>query len=268
MSEEPETRSGEGKHGVQSLEIGMGILRAMVRGQRSMMLKDIAAAADMPASKAHRYLVSLIRAGLVEQDPMTSRYDIGPFALNIGLVAIDRLDRIRLGLSAIAELRDQINETTALSVWGDGGPVIVRWERPRRPITVNVVTGTALDPLNSASGRVFTAWLPKETSNRLIERGLKEGKLRPELQSRAAIEALLAKVRADGYAAVSGYHSVAGVEALAAPVFNFKNEITLAMLVVGVTGMFDLDPQGPVVTALKQAAGELSMRLGHVPAMA
>lgn len=266
MSEENEGRAGEGKHGVQSLEIGMGILRAMVRGQRSMMLKDIAAAADMPPSKAHRYLVSLIRAGLVEQDPMTSRYDIGPFALNIGLVAIDRLDRIRLGLSAIAELRDQINETTALSVWGDGGPVIVRWERPRRPITVNVVTGTALDPLNSASGRVFTAWLPKETGNRLIERCLKEGKLPPELRSRPAIDALLAKVRSDGYAAVSGYHSVAGVEALAAPVFNFKNEITLAMLVVGVTGMFDLDPQGPVVTALKQAAADLSMRLGHVPA--
>jgi len=43
MSEE-----GDGKHGVQSLEVGMGILRAMVRGQRSMMLKDIAAAATCP----------------------------------------------------------------------------------------------------------------------------------------------------------------------------------------------------------------------------
>ncbi len=126
----------DGKHGVQSLEIGMGILRAMVNGQRSMMLKEIAAAADMPASKAHRYLVSLIRAGLVEQDPMSSRYDLGPFALSIGLVALDRLDRVRLGLNAIAEMRDEINQTTALAVWGDRGPVIVRWERPRRPITV------------------------------------------------------------------------------------------------------------------------------------
>ena len=172
----------EGKHGVQSLEIGMGILRAMVNGQRSMMLKDIAAAADMPASKAHRYLVSLIRAGLVEQDPLTSRYDLGGFALNIGLVAIDRLDRVRLGLSEIARLRDEINETTALAVWSENGPVIVRWERPRRAITVNVVTGTALHILNSASGRIFAAWLKNDTVDRLIGQELKNKKLPPHLQ--------------------------------------------------------------------------------------
>ena len=152
----------EGKHGVQSLEIGMGILRAMADGQRSMMLKDIAAAADMPASKAHRYLVSLIRAGLVDQDPMTSRYDLGSFALSLGLVAVDRLDRVRLGLNAITEMRDEINQTTALAVWGDRGPVVVRWERPRRPITVNVTTGTALELLSTAAGRVFAAWMPKK----------------------------------------------------------------------------------------------------------
>ncbi len=265
MMEENESRAGEGKHGVQSLEIGMGILRAMVKGQRAMMLKDIAAAAEMPASKAHRYLVSLIRAGLVEQDPMTSRYDLGPFALNIGLVAIDRLDRIRLGLSAIAELRDRINETTALAVWGDGGPVIVRWERPRRPITVNVVTGTALDPLGSASGRVFTAWLPKETAGRLIDGYFKGGQLARDLQSRAEVEAMLARVRSEGYASVSGDHAIAGVEAVAAPVFNFRNEISIAMLVVGVSGMFDMSPEGSVVGPLKAAAAELSRRLGHVP---
>lgn len=266
MREEAEGRNGEGKHGVQSLEIGMGILRAMVNGHRSMMLKDIAAAADMPASKAHRYLVSLIRAGLVEQDPMTSRYDLGPFALNIGLVAIDRLDRVRLGLSAIADLRDRINETTALAVWSEHGPVIVRWERPRRPITVNVVTGTALDLLTSASGRVFAAWLPAETTDPLIERELGVPGLPAEVATREGVGTVLQDVRRDGVAGVSGYHLVPGVEAVAAPVFNFRDEITMAMLVVGVQGMFDMRLDGPVVTELKKSAHALSLRLGHTGA--
>lgn len=257
----------EGKHGVQSLEIGMGILRAMVNGQRSMMLKDIAAAAEMPPSKAHRYLVSLIRAGLVEQDPLTSRYDLGPFALNIGLVAIDRLDRVRLGLTAIAQLRDEINETTALAVWSDNGPVIVRWERPRRPITVNVVTGTALEILSSASGRVFAAWMQTDAVNRLIGKELKSGDhLPPYLKTRADVDAMLAQVRTDGYSAISDYYLVTGVEAVAAPVFNFRNEITMAMLAVGVKGMFDITPGSPVVEGVKRAAAELSVRLGYTGA--
>jgi DNA-binding IclR family transcriptional regulator len=257
----------DGKHGVQSLEIGMGILRAIVNGQRSMMLKDIAVAAQMPPSKAHRYLVSLIRAGFVEQDPITSRYDLGPSALNVGLVAIDRLDRVRLGLTAIAQLRDQINETTALAVWGDTGPVIVRWERPRRPITVNVVTGTSLELLTSASGRVFAAWLANDAVDRQIAKELKKPDLPPNLKTRADVDRLLAQVRADGYAAISDYYLVSGVEAVAAPIFNFRSEITMSMLAVGVKGMFDISPGSQVVTGVTRAAAELSARLGYTGAV-
>lgn len=252
----------DGKHGVQSMEIGMSILRAMVNGQRFMMLKEIAAAADMPASKVHRYLVSLVRAGLVEQDPNSSRYDLGSFALNIGLVALDRLDRVRLGLATISEMRDEINQTTALAVWGNMGPVIVRWERPRRPITVNVITGTVLELLTSATGRVFAAWMPKKTIAPIIAAELKAPDLPPELKTMTGVEAMLAEVRRAGYADTGGFHRIPGVEAVAAPVFNFKNEITMAVLVVGVQGMFDTRADGEVVTCLKRHATALSLRLG------
>ena len=256
-------READGKNGVQSLEIGMAILSAISSGHRSMMLKDIAAAADMPASKVHRYIVSLVRSGLVEQDPGTSRYDLGPFALSLGLVAVDRLDRVKLGLSAIADLRDEINQTTALAVWSDNGPVIIRSLRPYRPITVNVVTGTALQMLTSASGRVFAAWLPRETTEALIGRERATLVLPPNLQTTSGIDALLAQVRADKLSVVSDYHLVPGVAAAAAPVFNFKHEITLSILAIGVKDMINLSPDGRVVTALKRCADDLSRRLGH-----
>lgn len=252
----------ENKHGVQSLEVGAGVLRAVVDGHRSMMLKEIAAAADIPASKAHRYLVSLIRSGLIEQDPSTSRYSLGPFALNIGLVAIDRLDRIRLGLAAISELRDEINESTAIAVWGDYGPVIVRWERPQRPITVNVVTGASLRLLSTASGRVFAAWLPRSLTEGQIAKELETESNVSGFKTREDVDEMLAKVRADGVAPVSRHYLFKGVEAIAAPVFNFKNEISMSMVVVGVQGMFEMDEGSLVAEKLKAAADALSWRLG------
>lgn len=253
----------DGKQGVQSLEIGMSILKAMVAGHRAMMLKDIAAAAGMSPPKVHRYLVSLIRAGLVEQDPHTSRYDIGQFALRIGLVAIDRLDRIRLGVAAIADLRDQTNQTIALAVWADKGPVIVRWERPRRPITVNVVTGVQLRLLNSAGGRVFAAFLPPAKVAPLVAEELKTLSLPENLRTKTKVEAMLKQVRETGIATITEGYFADGVEAAAAPVFNFKGEISMALVIVGVQGTLAMGLDSPLIADLKQAAQALSERLGY-----
>lgn len=258
MSKDPEDQ-----HGVQSLEIGISILKAITGGHRSMMLKDIAAKSDMTASKVHRYMVSLIRSGLVEQDPLSSRYDLGPYALTLGLVAVDRLDRIGLGLSAIAELRDEINETTALAVWSDKGPVIVRSEQPHRPITVNVVTGTALDTLTSASGRIFATWLPQTKTRSLIAEEMKSPGLPADVRTTKAFNSLAASIRTQGVAAVADYHLVPGVAAVAAPVFDSKGEITLSILAVGVKGMIDMSLDGAVIASLKRSAHTLSQRLGY-----
>ncbi len=253
----------DGKHGVQSLEIGMRVLQAILDGHRGMMLKDIASAAGMPASKVHRYLVSMVRTGLVEQETNSSRYDLGPFALNIGLVAADRLDRIQAGLNAIAELCIEIEETTALATWSPNGPIVVRWERPRRALTVSVATGTALNMITTASGRIFGAYLPPKTYESLIEKELKSPDLPSEFLSRAAVAKLFAETRQAGLAIVESHHLASGVAAVSAPVFNAANEITLAMSAVGFLGMLDTSVDGPVIKALKAAALRLSRRLGY-----
>jgi len=248
-------------HGVQSLEIGIGVLKVLVESGSAMMLKEIAVAADMPPSKAHRYLVSLVRSGLVEQDRENSKYDLGPLAIPLGLAAVDRLDRVKLGLKSIAELRDLTNETTALSVWGGFGPVMVRWERPHRPITVNVVTGNTVSLLATSTGRLFAAWMPADTVRPHIERELSQGRS-TEFKTLEQVESVMQEVRANGYSFVRDSDYSSQVLGLAAPVFNFKNNITMAVSIVGVEGMSDLGPQSLALTELRRTAAALSRRLG------
>ena len=71
--------------GIQSVEVGFSLVEALAQASGPLMLKDVAAAAGMSAAKAHRYLVSFQRIGLVTQDERNSRYDLGPAALKIGL---------------------------------------------------------------------------------------------------------------------------------------------------------------------------------------
>ena len=96
---------GNTQTGVESIDTGMRLLLAFVElGGRGHMLKVLAKAADMPSSKAHRYLVSLIRAGFVERDPATGHYRLGPKAIEVGVAALGSIDAVALSAEAMVEL--------------------------------------------------------------------------------------------------------------------------------------------------------------------
>lgn len=60
--------------GIQSIEVGFRLLDVLTNEPRAMMLRDLAQRAGMTPAKAHRYLVSFLRLGVVAQDPLSGRY--------------------------------------------------------------------------------------------------------------------------------------------------------------------------------------------------
>ena len=100
------------RSGIQSIEVGFRLLEVLTHTTGPMMLRDLARAAPMNPAKAHRYLVSFARLGLVTQTP-EGRYDLGPFALEMGLVSLNRQDPMRRARPAAAALRDEIDPTIA-----------------------------------------------------------------------------------------------------------------------------------------------------------
>ncbi len=112
------------------------------------MLRDIAARAHMPAAKAHRYLVSFVRMGLVEQNAETGLYDLGAFALDLGLSAIARLEPVSLAAPALESLRQETSQTVALAVWANHGATIVRWLGSDTPVAASLRVGSVM-PLSA-----------------------------------------------------------------------------------------------------------------------
>ena len=85
----------------------------------------------------------------------------------------------------------------------------------------------------------------------------------PGLTTRSEVDAMLAKIRADGIAPVTQHYIFEGVHAVAAPVFNFKNQVTMSIAVVGVDGISgDLRVGSPLIEELKKSAQSLSWGLG------
>jgi DNA-binding IclR family transcriptional regulator len=258
MADGVEVQEIKAQQGVQSVETGMALLVALAaRARMPASLSDLAAAAGMAPAKAHRYLVSLIRAGMVEQDRASGRYRLGGGALNLGLAALGALDVMRLAGEALERLCAAIDETVLLAVWGNKGPVVVRWEEASRPVTTNVRAGSVMPLLNSATGRVFAAFLPAGKTKAMLA---DERAQAPALAK--GYDAVLDETRDHGLGRVEG-DLLPGVAGLAAPVFDHQGDVVAVIAALGPQGEFDADWDGTVARTLKAAADGLSQRLGY-----
>lgn len=253
------------QRGIQSVEVGGQLLIALAHSGRPMALKDLALAAGMAPAKAHPYLVSFGKLGLVQQDAASGRYGLGPLAMQLGLISLQQFDPVRLATPRIAELASMIGHTVALAVWGNRGPTIVRIEEAPSPVHVNMRHGTVMSLRGTASGRLFAAYLPTATvlaalaaEDALAEPG-NAGRPRPLIDADFAHE--LERVREHGLShAVDA--AVPGVSALAAPVFADNGNIVLCLTAIGPTAIFDARFDSPLAGALRRCAQGLSRQLG------
>jgi DNA-binding IclR family transcriptional regulator len=243
--------------GINSLETGLRLARVLAEEAWPLPLKDVAARAHMPPAKAHRYLVSLIRAGLAEQDRESGHYRLGAFALELGLSALGSLDVLRLGAEAIADLRAQSDETVLIAIWGNKGPVVARWEESTRPVATNGRAGWVMPLANSATGRCFAAYLPASVTAQLLK---SEFARTPEAKRGYAER--LEEIRARGLSRVQG-DLLVGIASIAAPVFGHDGTIVAVIAALGPQGGFDVSWDGAIAKAVKRAAQTLSRRLGR-----
>lgn len=262
------------QRGIQSIEVGGTLLIALIHHGGPMPLKDLAREAGMPAAKAHPYLVSFGRLGLIEQDAATGRYFLGPLSLQMGLISLQQADPVHVATPRIAELAQRIGHTVALGVWGSRGATIVRLEESPAAIYVNMRHGTVFSVTNTASGRLFGAYLPAPVVKTLLDeehqrerasrgRAAKASGMpeRPKLPSWAEFETQLTEVRAHGMSRSEG-EVVRGVSAMAAPVFDHTGAMVLSITAIGPSGTFDTRWNGELARAIKQCAAEVSQRLG------
>jgi DNA-binding IclR family transcriptional regulator len=250
------------RQGIQSIEVGARLLEALASAPRSLMLRDLAGAANMVPAKAYRYLVSFVRMGLVQQERETGRYDLGPFALQLGLSALGRIEPVTLATPILRDLGEAIGQTVAIAVWGNQGPTIVRWFGSDTPVSASLRLGSVLPLTRSATGCAFLAFLPEETTARLLDKELADNR-RLGLSPVAVeeIEPWIRRTRRAGLARTSDF--IPGISGMVAPVYDCNDSMALALIALGYAGAFDSTLDGPVATRLLEVSRQLSRRLGH-----
>src|SRR5262249_8131118 len=221
------------RRGIKAVEVAGRILEALASAHAPVALRELAAAGQMSPGKAHRYLASFLTSGLARQDADTRRYALGPLAMRLGLAALNSHQPLRDAIALQGDVRNHIDETLVLSVWGAQGPTVVHVEESSQPIIMTMRIGAVLPMLATATGLVFAAFLPQHFTEPLIKAALKaEGNLNVFARDPDAIERLIIQVREQGYAYNQG-HLMPGVSAAAFPLFGRETTLVAVLAVMG-----------------------------------
>ncbi|WP_321926000.1 IclR family transcriptional regulator [Paraburkholderia guartelaensis] len=257
------------QRGIQSVEVGGRLLRALADARAPLGATDLAASGDIPSSQAHAYLVSLTRLGLIKRDALSGRYEPGPLALRLGLLHLAQQPALREAVPRAAALAQALNCSVALCIAGPQGPTIVRYEHASLPLHVNLHVGTVMSLRATATGRVFCAFLAPEaleaawatqtaqpvwrgTSHVVSATGAPQ-----ESTPDAAFLASLDAIRARGYELAIDAPSP-GVSSVSVPVLGPGRELSLTLTAIGASGVLDVRANGAVVSALRDAAAEIT----------
>ena len=200
--DDADTPEGDARQGIQSVENAMTVLLALEQGLGPMSLTQLAAASAMAPSKAHRYLVSLARVGLVSQSRSSGLYDMGPSMRRLGAESLRRMDEAGLASEYLPELRDRTGHAVNLAVWGDHGPIIVRWDYGSYALPITVRVGATLPLLSSSVGRIYLAHLPAALTDPVL---LSQAETAEQTGlTDADIEQIKADARRDGFVVTAG----------------------------------------------------------------
>lgn len=248
---------------VSSLVRGLQILSTFTRERPALKVSEIAEINGLDPATVFRFVYTLEKLGYLVREEETKRYRQSVRMLTIGLPARDGLLVRHVALPLITELSKTVSETIRLAVLDKTEVVnIAVIEFPDR-IYYRTRIGDRL-PINGTSlGKVLLAYQPVDTWDQIISQ------LKPAPQTDKTIvdpklfrEELL-KVRQQGYAIEDGEHFT-GLSSVAAPVFDYHNQITAAIDISGLSAqMFDEGRHEFFVDEVVKCARRISEEMGH-----
>jgi IclR family transcriptional regulator, acetate operon repressor len=108
--------AADGRGGLGTVRNAVLLLELLSRGPAHQQLTDLAERSGLSVPTVHRLLRSLVLADLVEQDPRSSRYGLGPELTRLSHQYLARLPILGALAPYLVQLRDQVGSTVHVMV--------------------------------------------------------------------------------------------------------------------------------------------------------
>jgi IclR family pca regulon transcriptional regulator len=251
----------------QSLERGLAVLRCFTPQLPELGISEIADELQMSKSTVHRYAVTLVALGYLEQLNPSHKYRLGLRVIDLGMSALNATGLREHAHPSLQELRQTSGYTVSMAVL-DGAEIryldrLPSFRREQAKIDLNLHPGSTLPAHRTALGKVLVAHLPEDELRRRIgETGESIGHAQRTIAGKNALLSELARVRETGLAVSEAEHAPK-LLSIAVPVRNDVGDVVAALDITAPSSRISPDQ---LVDAFKphllSTAARISARLG------
>lgn len=249
-----------------SLERGLAILTCFSAERTTLGIADIADMLGMARSTTHRYVITLVALGYMEQNA-DQKYRLGLRVTDLGIAALNSVGLREHASEPLEELRRRCSYTVNLAILD--GPRILYLERKRsyrreQPlIDLGLHLGSRLPAYCTAMGKTLLANLAEEDLDDAIRTTTLTRRGPRTITSKKQLRAELGRIRMDAGFAINDQELADGLHSISAPVRGEKG-VVAAVNMAAHTSMVSLtflvDTLGP---QLVETAGAISARLSE-----
>jgi len=246
---------------IQSVERAARILKALGTGSSRLGVTELAERIGLAKGTCYGLLRTLERQELVEQDPETGKYRLGPATLQLGNAFLDNHELRGRSLLWADSLASRVGESVRVGVLNQSTMLIVHHVfRPDNSVQILEV-GASIPWHACALGKAVVAYLEPGERETLLHGPFMQLTGRTFTDPESLERELVGVV--DAGVAFEDQEAVVGEAEIAAAVFDHRGHPAGA---IGVAGSVErLMPDGPVaglVAAVKETARGLSRDMG------
>ncbi|HEV7666640.1 MAG TPA: IclR family transcriptional regulator [Chloroflexota bacterium] len=255
------TVTGDRGYTVAAVDHALDVLCAFERPPHEFGASELARQLGMTKNHVFRVLKTFEARGFVRR--VEDRYMVGVRAFEVGQLAIQRLDVVRVARPLIHNLHQQTGETVHLAVLDPTTLEAVCIERieSHHPVRLSAEVGRRFPLHAGACPKVLLAFLPQAERDAVLDRGL-PAFTRHTVTDAAELGAQLDEIRRCGYVVADEDLDV-GAAAVAAPVRDWSGQVVAAISVAGPIGRVRDSLNTTLRLAVLAAAERISSQLGY-----
>ena len=245
------------KHNHPTILRGLIVLEKVIQAQRPISATDLIEELNLPKPTVNRILQQLEEQRLVQREPVNRRYMPGPRAreMALGVMSNKALGAPRHAI--LQALSEEIGETCNCTMLDGDHTVYFDRVEANWPYRIQLPVGSQLPLHCTSSGKLFLAHMKPRMRQRLINAAPLKRFTDRTITDPKLLMNELERIAGDGIG-IDNEEFIAGMVAVAVPVFNPANEICFTVAVHAPSVRKPLEALRQYISSLRRAAASMA----------